>query len=199
MDLSQLRDQLRQSFNLSDLADLCMDLGINFESLAGSSIDDKSRELVEYCRRNQSLDGLLARASELRPKVKWPEGDLADEAADTGAIRLTRPLAEVEAMLAGQIERGRSMLAELKRLKFATDGEFYSWSAQNWDLWRQYGEQELRNSFNTTEPLTWLTDLKPRHRDTNLTVEERISELPKDIEHEVDQYIVILSCLPNYE
>lgn len=71
--LSRLDDQIADHFNLSELQDLCFKLGINFENLAGSTLNDKTLELVRYCQRHRRLIELLALLSELRPMVDWPE------------------------------------------------------------------------------------------------------------------------------
>lgn len=71
--LSRLDDQIADHFNLSELQDLCFKLDINFENLAGSTLNDKTLELVRYCQRHRRLNELLALLSELRPMVDWPE------------------------------------------------------------------------------------------------------------------------------
>lgn len=71
--LSRLDDQIANHFNLSELQDLCFKVDINFENLAGSTLNDKTLELVRYCQRHRRLNELLALLSELRPMVEWPE------------------------------------------------------------------------------------------------------------------------------
>jgi hypothetical protein len=71
MELSFLRDQVKTYFSKSDLRDLCFDLSINYEELEGDSIQDKSRKLVDYCRRHGQVINLIKRCQALRPHVNW--------------------------------------------------------------------------------------------------------------------------------
>lgn len=71
MYLSKLRDQLMIYFNQSELRNLCFDLGINHEEVAGETLGDSARELVAYCRRHGMVDKLVVRCRELRPHVAW--------------------------------------------------------------------------------------------------------------------------------
>jgi len=58
--VKELRSLLIESFDLEELHSLCFDLDINFDSLAGSTIDSKARELIAYCQRHLRLSDLLA-------------------------------------------------------------------------------------------------------------------------------------------
>ena len=71
IELSKLRDQLRDHFNLTEIRDLCFDLGINDEVLTGSNINDQTRELVSYCRRHGHVIDLIKTCQKLRPHVEW--------------------------------------------------------------------------------------------------------------------------------
>ncbi len=73
MLLANIRDQITASFNLSELQDMCLDLSINFENLAGSTLNDKSREIVAFCNRRGRLQELVDRSIELRPNLEWNE------------------------------------------------------------------------------------------------------------------------------
>ncbi len=79
MGLEQLRYQLVECFNLSELHNLCFDLGINFDSLAGQTIEDKSRELVNYCSRRSHLPKLIQQCKRLRPQVNWTNYELSPQ------------------------------------------------------------------------------------------------------------------------
>jgi hypothetical protein len=48
-------------------------LGVNFDSLAGSTIDSKARELIAYCQRHLRLPDLLAACRQQRPHIAWPD------------------------------------------------------------------------------------------------------------------------------
>lgn len=56
-----------------ELHNLCFELDINYESLSGDTIEEKARELVEYCYRRGHLIDLVERCQELRPQVEWPD------------------------------------------------------------------------------------------------------------------------------
>ena len=70
--LAKLADQIAAHYNLSELEELCFELDINFENLEGTTLNDKARALVLYCRRRQLLPGLLASLHQQRPDVSWP-------------------------------------------------------------------------------------------------------------------------------
>lgn len=67
--LTDLRDLLHKHFNENELRDLCFNLHINYEDLAGQTRTDKARELVEYCERHGRLSDLWQQIKKLRPSV----------------------------------------------------------------------------------------------------------------------------------
>lgn len=69
--LAELRDQMAQCFSLSELRNLCFDLGVNYDAIPGETIQDKSRELIGYCNRRGNLQNLSNRCKELRPNFAW--------------------------------------------------------------------------------------------------------------------------------
>ncbi len=73
MNKVKLRDILVDHFNSSELHNLCFDLDIKHESIAGNTIEDKARELIEYCFRRGRLEELVNRCRELRPNTDWSE------------------------------------------------------------------------------------------------------------------------------
>jgi len=79
MMMKELRSLLIESFDLEELHSLCFDLDINFDSLAGSTVDSKARELIAYCQRHLRLPDLLAACHQHRPHIVWP--DLPDQTA----------------------------------------------------------------------------------------------------------------------
>jgi hypothetical protein len=62
---------LKEHFNLSELRELCLELEIDYENLAGSSKADKARELLLYCDRHGLGNKLLQTSSHLRPNAPW--------------------------------------------------------------------------------------------------------------------------------
>lgn len=92
-----LRDLICAHFNLSELIDLCFDLSINHENLQGQTLSDKSRVLVLYCNRRNSLNMLVARCRRLRPNVAWPAEGLA--ASFYGIPNESPPISQTENVL----------------------------------------------------------------------------------------------------
>jgi hypothetical protein len=68
---SELRQKLIASFNDSELHDLSFDLGVDYESVAGSTRDAKARELITYLQRRNRLDELISLCRARRPSVSW--------------------------------------------------------------------------------------------------------------------------------
>jgi hypothetical protein len=50
--LTQLRDQIDQTFDEEELRGLCFALKIDYDNLCGESKADKIRELLAYCQRH---------------------------------------------------------------------------------------------------------------------------------------------------
>ena len=69
--LARLRQNIAEYFNLDELRTLCFDMGIKHENLAASTLDGMARELVDYCKRTDKLRDLVAKLTDLRPKVSW--------------------------------------------------------------------------------------------------------------------------------
>lgn len=66
-----LIDQIAETFNLSELTDLCLRLSLEMENLAGQTRAEKARELVLTIQRQQRQSELIAELQRLRPKVNW--------------------------------------------------------------------------------------------------------------------------------
>jgi len=81
--LARLRQNLADYFNDSELHDVCFDLGVSYDDLAGPSKADKARELVSYLERRGRIGELVGVCSRLRPNVGW--GDALTEASETQA------------------------------------------------------------------------------------------------------------------
>ncbi len=71
VDRATLRALMVEAFDDEELHDLCYDLGIDYETLAGPTKPSKVRELIEYFRRRDRLDELVNGSREKRPKVAW--------------------------------------------------------------------------------------------------------------------------------
>lgn len=71
LDLVHVRTQLATHFNLDELQTLCFDLGIQYDNLAGETLNAKTRELVKHCYRNDLLPGLIQRCQQMHAGVSW--------------------------------------------------------------------------------------------------------------------------------
>ncbi len=61
-----LRTFLVERFSLEEMAQLCADLNIDFESIAGDTKEAKALELVQYCARRGQLHDLVAAVIDAR-------------------------------------------------------------------------------------------------------------------------------------
>lgn len=57
-------------FSYNELSDLCFRIDIDFESLAGNQKEHKTRELVQYCKRQNRIVELAKVCNTLRPHVE---------------------------------------------------------------------------------------------------------------------------------
>lgn len=71
--LIELRNIFRERFSLSDLADLCQELGIDIENLPGTSRNEKARELAAYLGRRDMVGKLAVVGPKSFPDVLWLE------------------------------------------------------------------------------------------------------------------------------
>ena len=70
--LSALRRSIVECFNLSELQNLCIDLGVDHEILGGEGKEAKARELITYLNRRHRLSELIAHCITVRPDYAWP-------------------------------------------------------------------------------------------------------------------------------
>lgn len=71
--LVELRNVFRERLSLSELADLCQDLGFSIEDLPGTSRNEKARELAAYLGRRDLVAKLATVGPNLLPDVPWLE------------------------------------------------------------------------------------------------------------------------------
>ncbi len=67
-----LQERLTAAFNRAELADLCLRLGVNFDSLPDAGLAAQARELILLLARQERLPALLAALRDERPAVDWP-------------------------------------------------------------------------------------------------------------------------------
>jgi hypothetical protein len=71
VDRVKFRQFLTDYFNDDELRELCFDMGIDYENLAGVGKASKARELITYAERHGSFEELVKTARQLRPNIAW--------------------------------------------------------------------------------------------------------------------------------
>lgn len=66
-----VREQMNDLFNLEELRSLAFDLSINYDNLAGQTLDSKIISLLTYTYHHNQLLVLEAKLKELRPFAEW--------------------------------------------------------------------------------------------------------------------------------
>ena len=66
---------IRSQFSVPEIRNLCFDLGIPHEEIAGDTVSEKARELVLYCQRRNRLPELAQRVTELRSQPLAEPGE----------------------------------------------------------------------------------------------------------------------------
>jgi tetratricopeptide (TPR) repeat protein len=71
--LTELYETLDRHSNEDELNDICLRLGVAYDSLPAQSKKGKARELVMHCDRHVCIPELVEECKRLWPKVRWPE------------------------------------------------------------------------------------------------------------------------------
>jgi hypothetical protein len=71
--MSILHKKISKAFDLEELKTLCMDLGVDFDSLGGQGKPEKVRELLLYLKRKNRLATLKDILPQKRPNHDWQE------------------------------------------------------------------------------------------------------------------------------
>jgi hypothetical protein len=116
IDPVRLRDLLLVAFNEEGLKDLTFVLGIEYDDLSGGNRSAKARELVDFCRRDNRLEELLAAAEKLRPLGDW--SSVRPIGPSTG-IPATKDQTALDTLLSLQslLSESKRALNEQKRLR----------------------------------------------------------------------------------
>jgi tetratricopeptide (TPR) repeat protein len=69
----QLIDLISQHFNATDLQGIYLAMGLDYDSLSSSGVQDRATELVEYLARRDRLPELLHELMRERPRLPWPD------------------------------------------------------------------------------------------------------------------------------
>ena len=59
---SKLRDLMREHYNLAELQEMCTDLGVDYEDIAGDTLHARVHNLVRYFKRQNRLEKLVQRS-----------------------------------------------------------------------------------------------------------------------------------------
>ena len=71
INVGQLRRNMLKALDEDELADLCFDMEIDYDSLRGESKNARVRSLILLCERSGRLDALLEQCRLMRPNLAW--------------------------------------------------------------------------------------------------------------------------------
>lgn len=63
--------QMESLFNQSEIKNLCFEMGVDYEELAGEGKGEKIRELITYCQRRGRVSDLIRHLESARPHATW--------------------------------------------------------------------------------------------------------------------------------
>ena len=66
-----LHHQMVNYLSKSDINTICFYLNVDYDRLAGDTLDDKVTALITYCRRNNRVADLLKACAERNPSRQW--------------------------------------------------------------------------------------------------------------------------------
>ena len=62
---------LLQYFSDDDLQELCFDMGLDYDNIAGKEKRVRVMSLITYCRSRSTFEQLMAEARKRRPQAPW--------------------------------------------------------------------------------------------------------------------------------
>ncbi len=71
VNIAEFYRLLTAHFNISKLKDICVDIGIDYESLPGQSMQNKTWELLMYMYRHERIADLIGAVQNLRAEDDW--------------------------------------------------------------------------------------------------------------------------------
>ncbi len=71
--LQQLKTQMQSAFDLDEIRELCMDLEITYDEIAGDTLSSKIIALITYLGREEQLPNLIHYLIQKRPNYQWPQ------------------------------------------------------------------------------------------------------------------------------
>lgn len=120
IDLPHIRKQMVAVFSLSDIRTVCFDINVDFENLPGeNTVQDKCRELLEYCSNRGTLSALLLKLNEERPHVDWNQAVFSNS-PETSAAPAPEPLLDLHALVR-DYNRSRRVADASRRIRAASD------------------------------------------------------------------------------
>ncbi|HRX01089.1 MAG TPA: hypothetical protein P5280_16455, partial [Cyclobacteriaceae bacterium] len=94
MDVAELRRLITEHFSIEELRTLCLDLGIDDESVFadGKNKETWVRELIKRIKREKRLDELISHLQNRRPNVIWPKLSLPDTPPNKPVVKNSKPV-----------------------------------------------------------------------------------------------------------
>ncbi len=71
VQLKGLLSKLSMNFSLEELKTICFNLGVDPESIPGTTKDSTAREMLLYFRRRDQIDILIEECRQQRPHISW--------------------------------------------------------------------------------------------------------------------------------
>jgi hypothetical protein len=101
MTLTQLRSEMDRMFDLSELRNLCFDLGISWEAVGGMGENkpDRLLSIVTYCSRHDKLDRLVTYINQQRDARLVVPVSIPDERGNPNKDDAARLIAEAILLL----------------------------------------------------------------------------------------------------
>lgn len=70
--LNRLHELIIAHFNINELQELAFELGIDYETIAGTEKNSKTREFILFCSRRDLVEELITKLKDARPTIDWP-------------------------------------------------------------------------------------------------------------------------------
>ncbi len=104
----ELSKTMQASYSLAELNGLCFDLGINYENIAGETLENKVINLIQYCGRHGLLFVLIQNNQHKRSRSNWSSFETSESESTLSQLVLAlerletlRPLYEQSVLTAG--------------------------------------------------------------------------------------------------
>ena len=71
MTRKQLLEKINKMFSAGELATLCFDIDVDYDSISGDTRNDKARELLLHCGRRGMMGELVEGCKSAFPNEEW--------------------------------------------------------------------------------------------------------------------------------